>query len=70
MKCDNCGKEMTKIIDGDPVTIIGCSVGCEIKKDIPDEYVQFLEEQFGKYEIGTMYNFCWECWLDNLMGKK
>lgn len=33
-----------------------------------DNYEKFRKRQLGKYEIGKIYEFCWECWLDSLMG--
>ena len=38
-----------------------------LAEDAPKDFVQ---AQLGKYEIGRIYCFCWECWLNLLMGVK
>ena len=63
MNCDKCGKCMT---GENGISIIGISLQL-LAQDTPEDFVQ---AQLGKYEIGKAYSFCWECWLDSLMGVK
>lgn len=53
----------------DGATVIGISIG--IVNDNPEQRL-FLEKQFGKYakEGDCIWSFCYECWLDSLMGMK
>ncbi len=61
--CDRCGKCMT---DEDGSSMIGVSLTVNAIES-PEV---FVKRQLGKYEIGRNYSFCWECWLDSLMGKQ
>lgn len=63
MKCDRCEKEMT---DENGMSIIGVSVG---NMAISDDQKEFLQKQFGKYPVIRTYSFCFECFLDSLMGR-
>jgi len=63
MECNRCGKSMTR---ADGSSLVGISLQV-LAKDAPEDFIQ---AQFGKYEIGRTYSFCWECWLDSLMGVK
>lgn len=62
MRCEKCKKNMD---DKDGISTIGIaiSVKCEIAKEIP-----FMQKQMGKYKLGKEYNFCFECFIDALMG--
>ena len=64
--CSKCGKDMTSHRDE---TIIGVDISLvEVNQDA--ESKDFAKKQFGKYykEGGTNYLFCYECWIDSLMG--
>jgi hypothetical protein len=69
MKCSKCGKNMT---NEKGVNIIGVHMEYIISPDnvgeTPEKTVEFLQGQFGKYKLQD-YEFCWECWLDSLMGE-
>ena len=68
MKCDGCGKEMSpKTENGE--TIIGCCIQSKADR-MNEEAIEYVQAQFGKYELNREYNFCYECWLDSLMGVK
>jgi len=74
MKCDRCGKEMgIKEEIGDRVIFHSDIVGVSIDShtdEMSDDDIENMKRQFGKYEINRSYNFCYECWLDSLMGVK
>lgn len=61
--CDKCGKAMT---DKNGESIIGMSIEVQCMDDKSSE---FVKKQVGKYEIGRRYQICWECWIDNMLGK-
>ena len=77
--CSKCGKCMT---DERGVSLIGISIQYVIAdKETGDSSAHFVnitreqnevfvKEQFGKYAAENKYQFCWECWLDSLMGDK
>ena len=65
MKCSKCDKEMSRK-EGAYIGI--ClelkTLGTKNKKDI-----DWLKKQWGKYyKKNVKYGFCWQCWLDSLMG--
>ncbi len=63
--CSRCKKSMTNDKDGS--TTIGMILEVKFESGQDDT---FIKEQLGKYEINKAYQFCWECWLDSLMGVK
>lgn len=64
--CDSCGKEMfSESLD---FSLVGVEMSCKIppRDDGQDEERKdFVAKQFGKYEPGRVYRFCWECWFDS-----
>lgn len=72
MKCERCGKNMTYTdsalsVDVATHSIVGTSIiiRCETENK---ETIERFKEQLGKYSLNKEYNFCFECWLDSLMG--
>ena len=66
--CDGCGKCMTMGDVKDSKTIIGIALTfCQ--GGSPAE-TRFIMKQLGEYDIGRIYEFCAECWLDSLMINK
>ena len=46
-------------------SIIGMSISLHAKTD-----KKFAQKQMGGYRINRYYNFCFQCLIDALMGKK
>ena len=65
-KCAKCGKEM---VDKNGVSMTGISLTFRADVKATDEELKFYKKQIGKYELDRSYEFCWECWLDSLMGE-
>lgn len=63
--CEGCGRSLT---DENGSSIIGVSITVTVKDDEAQINTDFIKRQMGKYEINKSYNFCYECWLDSLMG--
>ena len=61
--CSKCSKCMT---DTDGTSVSGISIDFILDTNANTEFIQ---KQLGKYEIKT-YEFCYECWLDSLFGRK
>jgi len=61
--CYRCRKCMTDEVTG--TTIVGVSLRSTTFWGCGNE---FLQKQFGPYELGLTYEFCWECTIRNLMG--
>ena len=74
-KCDRCGKSML-FHEGqrDELYFSGIELSidygtCHGKK------AKFMKDQMGKYApkdlngTGMKYRFCWECWIDSLLGR-
>lgn len=66
-KCCKCEKEMC---DEDGTTLTGYSLQFYITEDQTESKKAFCKKQLGKYEPNHSYDFCYECWLDSLMGDK
>ncbi len=69
MECSRCGKDMTyKSSESTekPITAIHLQI---LPQTDDQELLTFWQKQLGKYKIGESYSFCFECWLDSLMGK-
>ncbi len=61
--CSHCGKDMT-------VGQTTC-VGISLQWKTDNENLRYdAQKQLGKYDLDKTYQFCWECWLDSLMGVK
>ena len=64
--CSKCNRCLT---DDKGTTVIGLSIslfGKDLDKD------SAIREQLGKYNTNSndiTFNFCYECWLDSLMGR-
>ena len=67
MKCVKCGKEMES---PSGISIIGIHIRLALGDDATQEDMDFIREQFGKYDIKKPYDFCYECWLDSLFGNQ
>ena len=65
--CERCGKNMT---DESGMTCIAVQVRVSVSIGAGSLTEDFYREQLGKYELDHVYNFCWECYLDSLMGIK
>jgi hypothetical protein len=67
MNCSKCGKEMLNQDYGNESIALRFSI--DISKR-PVCYKEFYEKQLGKYAKNGKWewNFCYECWLDSLMG--
>lgn len=65
MKCARCDKDMEH--KGTGSNFIGSSI--EVRLGVFGDK-EFYQKQMGKYKLNHPYNFCWECWLDSLMGDK
>jgi len=63
--CCRCGKNLYVIQKG--CETVEQVIGMQIKVNA-GEAVDIIDfkKQLGKYEIGTEYNFCFECLLDAL----
>jgi len=60
--CERCGKNMMGI-NGSLVGVsIQVSVGANGDRD-------FIQLQLGKYVIGKVYQFCFECFIDTYKGE-
>ena len=64
--CDKCGKCMTM---DDETEVIGMAINFENASGDDAATTKFFKEQLGKYEPGRRYQVCWECMLDNMLGK-
>ena len=72
--CARCGKSL--LIRKDerspktniPDKVTGCIASLGTVPQDDECYNKYLKRQLGKYEIGKTYEFCFECWLDSLMG--
>ena len=71
LKCSRCGK-ILETPDGTSISGIRLSY-CELTDDNKD-LVDLSRKLWGKYlpdgETKVDYDFCYECWLDSLMGVK
>lgn len=66
--CQKCGKYM---MDENGDTLIGISIEINLDSVLADSFTEeFIRKQLGKYQPDTKYSFCFECWLDSLMGNK
>jgi len=65
--CSRCGKSMT---DEHGSSIIGVQITVRTEDGVMDMTKDHTKEQLGKYELNKEYSFCYECWLDSLMGIK
>ncbi len=73
MKCSKCGKDMTD--KKTKSSVIGVLLTFNVMEG---QSIAFLEKQLGKYCIQkgeytlksgqAKFAFCYECWLDSLMG--
>ena len=63
--CDKCAKELA---DERGTSITGIVIQ-SITTDADFFSKEFMQKQFGKYELDKSYRFCHECWLDSLFGK-
>ena len=61
--CDKCGKDMA---NPEGHMAIGVMIGAVPHGE--HEQHEYMKRQFGKYDLGKIYNFCYECWLDSLFG--
>lgn len=61
--CDKCGKNMQS---ASGCTVIGVAISFKHSIEAESEHIK---KQFGKYAEKNNWNFCYECWLDSLMGK-
>lgn len=62
MKCDRCNKEMT---NPEGTTLAGIQI--VVRTDTEGDR-EFMQKQLGRYKFNKEYSFCYECWLDSLMG--
>jgi len=69
MNCDKCGKNMDKVSGG---FHSGLTVYVGIGESEDREQKEYYLNQLGKYANGnkTSYNFCYECLIDAMMGRK
>ena len=56
--------------DKDGTILIGVSTQSIFTDADSESKKAFYKKQFGKYKPDRSYDFCWECWLDFLMGVK
>ena len=61
--CHKCGKCITSE-KGE--TVAAMSIVISIT-DIGDK--DFAQKQLGRYELGKTYRICYECTIDNMLGK-
>ena len=62
--CSRCGKNMD---DDKGTKLIGSMITVKVAEG---QDAEFVKRQLGKYRIGEVYSFCYECWLDSLMGNR
>lgn len=66
--CKRCGKNMTY---EDGSSIVAWSISVVDAQSSPNpKYTEFLQQQVGEFTLGETYNFCFECLIKTLMGKK
>ena len=62
--CSVCSKEVE--MKNKPFSVIGVRIITVIDGSLSKEEVEFLNKQFGVYDINKEYNICYECWLRSL----
>ena len=66
IRCSRCNKLMTH---SDGTNLVGLSITFKFG-GLDEEYKKFYKKQLGKYAENKDYNFCFECWIDSLMGRR
>lgn len=64
MNCDKCGKNM----ESENGTSVGMMI--QVSPANNDKEREFLDRQFGKYAGKPQFGFCFECFVDAMMGVK
>ena len=64
--CTKCNKCMT---DDKGTTIEGMQMIFRNCNENNPDMIEFFKKQLGKYELNAEYAICYECMIDNMLGK-